>query len=132
MKRLHILLMIFFIAIFILIFPVPIGEKEPEIEGIDKELDTKEPITDLSDTYPEYPTTLDDCENTSKKSFCIGDVAEITNNISLCYEIDDPEIKIFCIARISMDENLCMKIGEEGLKGACLESIDLKRSWENQ
>jgi len=85
-------------------------------------------IENLSDTYPEHPN-LENCENTSKRNFCIGDVAEINNDINLCYQITDPDIKNFCIARISLDRNLCSRLSDEGLRGACLESIELKINW---
>ena len=79
----------------------------------------------LSDYYPEHPT-LADCEKTSKRDFCIGDVAEISNNVDICQQINDPDIRNFCIARISIDKNLCNQLLDEGLRGACLESIELK------
>jgi hypothetical protein len=83
---------------------------------------------DFRETYPAHPE-LSDCANTSKRDFCIGDVAEISGDISLCHEISDPDIKKFCIGRISLNETLCMEVVDEGLREACLESISLKISW---
>lgn len=88
------------------------------------------PEEDLSETYPQHPT-IENCWKTVKRDFCIGDVAEFTNNINLCYEILDPDIKAFCIARISLNEPMCMEIKDEGLREACLESIHIKESWSS-
>lgn len=88
------------------------------------------PEENLSETYPEHPT-LADCQKTVKRDFCVGDVAEMTNNISLCYEINDPDIMVFCIARISLNETICEGVKDEGLRKACLESIYLKQAWSS-
>ncbi len=121
---LYILLALVFIAGVILIFPVQIPKEESVPEH-------QQPFKNLSDSYPEHPKTIKDCENTSKRDFCIDDVAEITNNISLCYEINDPDVRVFCTARISLNEAMCEEVMDEGLRKACLESIGLKRSWSS-
>lgn len=84
------------------------------------------PNKNLPPTYPAYPT-LADCEKTSKKDFCMGDVAEIKNDIGICGKIYDPDIKTFCIARISMDDAMCKEIIDPALSEACLESISIRR-----
>lgn len=124
MKVLYVFLALVFIAVVILFFPFQIPEEEPAYEP-------QEPITNLSESYPEHPKTLEDCENTSKRDFCIGDAAEITNDISLCYEIHDPDIEVYCIARISSNEIMCEEIIDDGLREACLESIHLKGTWSS-
>jgi len=80
---------------------------------------------------PEHPT-LEDCKivcEPIKKNFCINDVAEINNNITLCETIPDDEIKTFCIARISLNETMCYNLIDNGLVNSCLESINLKKEW---
>lgn len=89
--------------------------------------ETQQP-ENLSSTYPEYPK-LEDCEKTEKRDFCLSDVAEINSNLSLCEIIFDPDIKIFCIARVLLNETMCGEIKEKGLRGACLESIEMKKEW---
>ena len=121
-----------FLAIiaFMLILFVPFELPETgEIEG--NVSIPSVPDENLSETYPEHPKTLKDCENTSKRDFCVGDMAEITDNIDLCYEINDPDIRVFCIARMSLNKTMCNEVGEEGLRGACLESINLKETWSS-
>ncbi|MCD6557425.1 MAG: hypothetical protein J7K31_00115 [Candidatus Aenigmarchaeota archaeon] len=82
-------------------------------------------------SLPEH-STLEDCKRVCghvNKSFCIGDVAEITNNISICYEINDWEIRTFCVARISLNNTMCQTLRDKELIKACLESIQLKKKW---
>jgi len=122
MRKLYIFLALVFIVVAILFFPVQLPEEETAPER-------QESVMNLSESYPEHPKTLEDCENTSKRDFCIGDAAEMTNNIGLCYEINSPEIKVFCIARISLNETMCEDIQEEGLKEACSKSIAMKKEW---
>ena len=122
MKKLYVFLALVLIIVVIIIFPVEL----PKEGSTPKD---QEPVTNLSESYPEHPKTIKDCENTSKKSFCISDLAEITINISLCYEIGDPDVRVFCVARISLNEDMCEEIIDEGLKEACLDSIYLKGAW---
>ncbi len=116
------------IIVILLIFFIPF-EQPKIIEMEDNETGDTTPVPDenLSETYPEHPI-LADCEKTLKRDFCIGDVAEFNNNISLCYKIVDPDIRNFCIARISLNETMCEEVRDEGLREACLESIHLKKS----
>jgi hypothetical protein len=79
----------------------------------------------LNDSYPEHPT-LADCEKTSKKDFCIGDVAEINQNIALCQQIQAYDIRTFCIARLSLNKTMCQEIVDRGLSDSCIESIETK------
>ena len=125
MKKIYVLLALVFIIGVIIILPIELPEEEPVKEG-------QKPVEKLSESYPEHPKTIKDCENTSKRSFCISDVAEITNNIDLCYEIGDPDVRVFCIARMSLNEDMCEEIIDEGLRGACLESIYLKEAWSSK
>jgi len=93
-----------------------------------KKITEPEFCDNITKNYPEHPN-ITECACTEKRDFCIGDVAEINNDINLCYQITDPDIKNFCIARISLDRNLCSRLLDEGLRGACLESIELKINW---
>ena len=80
---------------------------------------------------PEHPS-LEYCKIICEPdlAFCIDDVAEINNNITLCNLIQDDEIKIFCIARISLNETMCYDLSDKELINACLESINLKKEWQ--
>lgn len=129
MRRVMYILLVVIILLLILFVPFEQPKMiEMEDNGTEYEIWTpKLPEENLSETYPEHPT-LADCENTIKWRFCIGDVAEMTNNISLCYMIDSPDIRFFCVARISLNETMCMDIIDEGLREACLESIHMKKS----
>lgn len=124
MKKLHVLLLaIFFaLAIFVITFPVTLPDNKAATGH-------QEPVVNLSDSYPEHPKTLEDCENTSKRNFCISDLAEITNNASLCHEISDVDIEVFCRASTSLNESLCNTMKDSGLTEACIESIKIKRGW---
>ena len=127
MKKFHILLVVVLIAAVILLLPIQIpyeGEMTTIQEG-------KELFRNLSESYPEHPRTLKDCENTSRVDFCLSDVAEINSDSGICEMIRDPGIKIFCMAKVLLNETLCYEIGEEGLEGSCLESIAMKRRWSN-
>jgi hypothetical protein len=53
----------------------------------------------------------------------------MNNNISACYGIADPDVRVFCTARISLNETQCAQVSDEGLKKACIESILLKLAW---
>jgi hypothetical protein len=77
----------------------------------------------------EIPVSPKDCENASQRDFCLDDAAEMNNNISACYGIADPDVRVFCTARISLNETLCAQVSDEGLKKACIESILLKLAW---
>lgn len=124
MKSLYVLVALVLIIVVIIILPIPLPEEETAPEN--QEFDMN-----LSESYPEHPKTIKDCERTSKRDFCVGDLAEMTNNLSLCHEIKDLEIRIFCVARISLNNTMCMDLGDEDLRGACLDSINLKRSWSS-
>ncbi len=80
---------------------------------------------------PKHPI-LEDCKKVcggAKKSFCIDDVAEISNNISICNKINDWEIRTFCIARISLNNTMCQTLRDKELMKSCLESIEMKKQW---
>jgi hypothetical protein len=79
------------------------------------------------ETYPTEPK-LEDCEKmqTSRINFCFADVAEITNNITLCEKIFDSEIKNFCVAKVMLNSTKCLDIYDTSLKESCLESITMK------
>ena len=84
----------------------------------------------------EHPTSYESCLQMNKEigksfslNFCLADVAEITNNIALCNEIKDDDIKLYCIAVISLDKEKCSLIKDSGLGKACLESIKMKNEW---
>ena len=124
MKVLYVFLALVFIAVVILFFPFQVPDEGSTPEH-------QEPVTNLNESYPEHPKTLEDCKNTSKRDFCIGDAAEINNDINLCYEIHDPDIEVYCMARISSDETMCEEIIDDGLREACLESIHLKGTWSS-
>jgi hypothetical protein len=123
MKRLYILALTL-IAAMVIIFSIPVPKEKITTEH-------QESSANLSESYPEHPRTLQDCENTSKRNFCIDDIAEISNNISLCLEISDADIGVFCRARILLDDGLCSAIGDPGLEEACLESVKMKKEWMN-
>ena len=119
---------------------VSIEDKEKLGEGvlIDELLIQNETGYPESDeTYPPHPK-LSDCEKitdpekTGTRNFCLSDVAEIESNSDICEFINDPDIKKFCIARVSLDKTLCGEIIDEGLKGACFENIDLKAEWSSR
>lgn len=81
----------------------------------------------IVETYPTEPK-LEDCEKmqTSRINFCFADVAEITNNVTLCEKIFDPQIKIFCVAKVMLNSTKCLDIHDTSLKESCLESIAMK------
>ncbi|MCD6226804.1 MAG: hypothetical protein J7J93_03365 [Candidatus Aenigmarchaeota archaeon] len=126
-----IILIIFFISVYFLFSNKKIKTSQ-EIEDVSPETTILEQENCIKyEELPEHPT-LQDCENVCdpiKKNFCINDVAEINNNITLCKTIPDNEIKIFCIARISLNETMCYDLIDKGLIGSCLESINLKKEW---
>ena len=68
-------------------------------------------------------------EDGLKRQFCIGDVAEITNNITLCYELVDPDILNSCLGRVTLNSTYCEKIRDKSLSEACKASIEMKRRW---
>lgn len=76
--------------------------------------------------------TLEECENLSivKKLFCYANVAEITNNISICYLIDDNDISALCFAKLTLNKTQCLKIKDEPLKNTCLQSVETKIKWK--
>jgi len=85
----------------------------------------------VSEVYEE-PRSLDVCRlirDEIRMLFCYADVAEITNNVTICYFIKNPDIYYHCMARVTMNENLCDNIVDVELKEACHESINLKKIW---
>jgi hypothetical protein len=111
------LLLIAFLIVWLIPFELP------EMEN--KEGNFSIPYENLSETYPEHPK-LEDCEKTSKKDFCIGDVAEINQNLDLCQQIQAYDIRTFCIARLSLNKTMCQEIADKGLSDSCVESIEMK------
>jgi len=121
MKTLLYILIIVMGVLVILLIPIEVppseGNRTHEIRQ-----------SNLTPAYPEYPK-LEDCERTEKRDFCLSDVAEINSDLAPCDMIGDPDIKIFCKARVLLNESMCGAIKEEGLRGACLESIGMKKEW---
>ncbi|MCD6371392.1 MAG: hypothetical protein J7L39_01605 [Candidatus Aenigmarchaeota archaeon] len=81
---------------------------------------------------PKEPMSIEECDSISneiKRLFCIADVAEIKNNITLCYEIKNPDIFYHCIARVELNASKCTLILDEELKKACVESVELKKKF---
>ena len=125
-----IILIIFFISVYFLFSNKKIKTSQ-EIEDVSPETTILEQENCIKyEELPEHPT-LEDCKKVceSDLAFCINDVAEINNNITLCNLIQDDEIKVFCIARISLNETMCYEISDKGLINSCLESINLKKEW---
>ena len=112
------------IAVLIVLF-IPIEKTPAYKEGRSQEARQTE---NLSPTYSEHPS-VQDCEKTEKRSFCLADVAEMNSDVNVCEMIGDPDVKTFCIARVLLNETMCEGIIEEGLKGSCHESIEMKKSW---
>jgi len=121
MKNLVYILIIIGIVLIVLLIPIEV----PTFKGNETH-EIRQP--NLTPTYPEYPK-LEDCERTEKRDFCLSDVAEINSDLAPCNMIGDPDIKIFCVARVLLNETMCEDIKEEGLRGACLESIGMKKEW---
>ncbi len=111
------------VVLIVLFMPI---EKPP----VDKEGETQEAqqTENLSPTYPEHPS-IQDCEKTEKRNFCLADVAEMNSDVNVCEMIGDPDVKTFCVARVLLNETMCKGIIEEGLKGSCRESVEMKKSW---
>lgn len=82
------------------------------------------------ENYPVHPEP-EDCKKlvTIAKSFCYADVAEIKNDIMLCEKVTNQEIKIFCIAKLELNEEKCKKIMDKDLREECIRAINQKREW---
>ena len=65
-----------------------------------------------------------------RKMFCYSDVAEITNNISICYLIDDNDISSLCFARLTLNKTMCNNIRDAELRKACIQSVEAKILWK--
>lgn len=93
-------------------------------DGITKE--------NIGETYPETPT-MQDCDDLKSyvKFFCISDVAEINGDLATCDLIEDPEIRTFCIARVSLNEDMCNALVDGELTESCIESIRMKKEWSS-
>lgn len=131
--------MIFIILLLVLFFCIIFFRPSPLVEtDFDKTTDNATNISyeiysscEENFSYPEHPI-LEDCKKVcggAKKSFCIDDVAEISNNISICNKINDWEIRTFCIARISLNSTMCQSLRDKELMKSCLESIEMKKEW---
>ena len=79
------------------------------------------------ETYPAEPK-IEDCEKmqTCRSNLCFADVAEITNNLTICEKIFDPDIKVFCVAKVIVNSTKCLDVNDTGLREVCLESIEMK------
>jgi len=102
-----------------------IDEKQPEtFVYISKPCNNES----IFETYPAEPT-IKNCENmtTCRYNFCFADVAEITKNLTVCNMIFDPEIRVFCIAKVTLNSTKCLDVNDTMLKDACLESIEMKK-----
>lgn len=67
--------------------------------------------------------------NAIKYDFCYADVAEIRNDTKYCEFVEDPEIRVFCIARVELDEEKCDEINDYELKKECIRSLGQKKEW---
>ena len=124
MNRLHAYLLValvFIAAAAVVFFPIDLHDKAAAAGN--------ETAANLSDPYYEYPKTLQGCEENAKRDFCIDDLAEMTGNITLCSKINDPDIGVFCRARLLPDEGMCRNVVDSGLRETCLESIKMKKNW---
>ena len=74
------------------------------------------------------------CEGlpTVRKLFCYEDVAEITNNITICYMIKDNDISSLCFAQLTLNVSKCYKIKDEKLREACITSVKTKIKWRRK
>ena len=82
----------------------------------------------------EEPTSLEVCKiinDEIKRLFCYSDVAEITNNVTICYLIYNPDIFYHCLARVESKGSYCDKINDLELRKACHQSVELKLAWKN-
>lgn len=105
-----------------------VDEKESPINKIVSSYVLKECGNETGfEAYPEEPR-LEDCEKmtTCRCNFCFADVAEITNNITICEKIFDSDIKVFCVGKIALNLTKCSDVNDIELREACLESIRLK------
>lgn len=106
----------------------------PSFYKVDSMNTTKvnKPMENRSNNYS-IPLDLEECEEIDsevEKEFCIGDVAEIKNNQSLCKKIADKSIRNFCIARITLNRTKCETLNDEDLYESCIQSINLKQEWK--
>lgn len=91
---------------------------------------------DKGNFSPPIHPEMEDCmqvEDKFEKRFCIADVAEIKENVTICQKIGDfKRIKKFCKARITLNKTMCRELQDKKLERSCLESIRLKEKWGNE
>ena len=85
--------------------------------------------------YPVHPK-MSDCQelnNTIIRQFCYSDVAEITDNLTICERfVYDHDINPFCVARVTLNKTLCNNILDDNLRQSCIDSINIKKKWESE
>jgi hypothetical protein len=79
-------------------------------------------------------SNLENCKKLEsvERDSCYGEVAEMTNDITICELIHDPDFYSLCIAQLTLNSDECMKIRDTQLREACLDSVKMKKEWKGQ